>query len=269
MAVTYSDRGVPKNWLGSRRVFSLLLTLASGAFATRGVAQESAAFDSAIDHARLDGVLKRFVDDQGLVDYAALKKESSELDAYIRQLAEVQLDSLRKQQRLACMINAYNAFTLRLIIDYYPVESIKDIPSSKRWKHRRWTLGGKTWSLDDIEHEGIRKGFDEPRIHFTLVCAAIGCPKLRNEAFVAERLEAQLQDQTSYVHGHQRWLKVDVATGIVWLTRLYKWYGSDFDTRGGPVKFASRYSDPLASMAAVREPSIRWLEYDWKLNKQR
>lgn len=150
----------------------------------------------AFDHAALDSLLKTHVDDAGRVDYRALKQEAAALDAYIAALAGAPLDEMGRSERLALLTNAYNAFTLRLILDHHPVKSIKDIPAAQRWDAVRWTVGGQTWSLNQIEHEQIRPHFAEPRIHFALVCAAVGCPPLRNEAYRADDLDAQLDAQT-------------------------------------------------------------------------
>jgi hypothetical protein len=166
--------------------------------------------------------------------------------------------------------NAYNAFTLRLILDHCPVASIRDIPEDQRWKHVRWTLAGARWSLDQIEHDEIRPKFAEPRIHFALVCAAIGCPPLRTEAYVGERLDEQLAAQTQYVHTHDRWLRYDAGTNELHLTPLYDWYGQDFRPLAPSVMhYAARFVPPLqAALASGRRPALRWLHYDWRLNAE-
>jgi uncharacterized membrane protein YdjX (TVP38/TMEM64 family) len=223
------------------------------------------------DHSTFDALLRRTVDEHGWIDYAAIVGNSKELDTYIDLLKNAPLDALGRDEKLALLINAYNAFTLRLIIDHWDggrLTSIKDIPKHKRWADRRWNLAGKMLSLDDLEHKQIRPQFSEPRIHFALVCAAVGCPKLRNEAYTGDRLDEQLADQTNYVHRHDRWFRYDAASGSVHLTKLYKWYGGDFEQSAGSVlDFAARYSEDLKrSMQAGRKPSIKWLKYDWKLN---
>ncbi len=221
-----------------------------------------------VDHSRFDRVVHKYVDADGWVDYAALKADSSDLDAYIASLANVPFEQLGRNEKLALLINAYNAFTLRLILDHYPLESIRDIPASKRWDARRWNIGGHVWSLNDIEHKQIRPKFREPRVHFALVCAAIGCPKLRNEAYDPARLDAQLEDQSRYVHTHDRWFRFDAKKNVVYLTKLYQWYGNDFKQVAGSVlDFAARYSRPLAeALKTGHKPKIRWLKYDWTLN---
>jgi len=224
----------------------------------------------AVDHSAFDAVLHARVAPGGLVDYAGLLREPAGLDGYLRTLAAAPVASLDREARLALLINAYNAFTLRLILDHWPVGSIKDIPSSDRWTARRFALGGRIVSLDDIEHRQIRPVFHEPRVHFALVCAARGCPPLRAEAYTPDRLEAQLEDQARYVHSHDRWFRFDPTAGSVFATRLYDWYRADFEQAGPSVlDYMARYSEPLrAALAAGRRPGLHFLRYDWSLNAQ-
>ncbi len=221
------------------------------------------------DHSAFDELLKNHVAEGGWVDYEGLRRESDTLDRYIASLADAPFDDLGRDEKLALLINGYNAFTLRLILDHYPLKSIKDIPSSKRWDDKRWKIAGHTWSLNQIEHEQIRPKFNEPRIHFALVCAAIGCPPLRNEAYVGSRIDTQLEDQARYVHAHDLWFRFDADKNVAHLTSLYKWYGGDFEqVAGGSVlNFAARHSPPLkAAMDAGNKPKIEWIDYDWTLN---
>lgn len=220
------------------------------------------------DHSAFDSLLRKHVDPDGWVDYEGLRSDAAKLETYIASLAKAPFDSLGRDEKLALLINAYNAFTLRLILDHFPIESIKDIPASKRWKGKRWHIGTLVLSLDQIEHEQIRAKFEEPRVHFALVCAAIGCPKLRNEAYRAEAIDGQLEDQTLYAHGHRRWFRFEPGNNTVHLSKLYDWYGGDFKQAAGSVAaFAARYSSPLAqALKGGRKPRIRWLDYDWALN---
>lgn len=220
------------------------------------------------DHAAFDALLRKHVDDDGWVNYNGFRSDAASLDAYIAAVARAPFAELGRNEKLALLINAYNAFTIRLILDHYPVKSIKDIPGAQRWDAKRWRLGEMTLSLNQIEHEQIRPKFAEPRIHFALVCAAVGCPKLRNEAYRADRIDAQLDDQTRYVHTHDRWFKYQSGAGEVYLTKLYKWYGADFkQTAGSVLAFAARYSSALKRAIEKDEgPRIKWLDYDWKLN---
>jgi uncharacterized membrane protein YdjX (TVP38/TMEM64 family) len=130
------------------------------------------------DHGDFNRLLSRHVDDAGFVDYKSLTVEATVLDGYLKTIANADFEVLGRDEKLAFLINAYNAFTLRLILDRYPVSSIKDIPSADRWDAVRWVLAGQTVSLNQVEHERIRQHFAEPRIHFALVCAAVGCPPL-------------------------------------------------------------------------------------------
>jgi hypothetical protein len=223
------------------------------------------------DHSAFDALLRKHVDKDGWVDYEGLLRQAASLDIYIAALANAPFADMGRDEKLSLLINAYNAFTLRLILDHYPVKSIKDIPSAKRWDAKRWRLGPMTLSLNQIEHEQIRPKFAEPRIHFALVCAAIGCPKLRNEAYQAQRIEEQLEDQTRYVHSHDRWFRYQPGAKDVRLTKLYDWYGSDFEqVAGSVIQFAARYSVPLKmAMNEGTKPRIKWLDYDWTLNDRK
>ena len=227
-------------------------------------APETAAFD----HTPFDALLKRHVAEGGEVDYEGLRRDAGALDGYISGLEEAPFAALGRDEKLALLINAYNAFTLRLILDHWPVASIRDIPAGKRWRDRRWRLGGRTLSLDQIEHEEVRPRFREPRVHFALVCAARGCPPLRPEAYAGARIDVQLEDQARYVHSQPRWFRWDEASRTVHLTELYRWYGGDFEHEAGSVlRFVGRYVAPVrGAIEAGRAPRIQWIPYDWSLN---
>jgi hypothetical protein len=223
------------------------------------------------DHSGYDELVAEHVNADGFVDYAGLAGHAAKLDAYIDSLATVTLDNLGRDEHLALLINAYNAFTLRLILDHLPVQSIRDIPAKERWDGERWVLAGETYSLNQIEHELVRPNFREPRIHFALVCASIGCPPLRSEAYTGDRLEQQLEDQTRFTHGNERWLRYERGNATIELTALYQWYAGDFEQVAGSVlEYAARYDDDLATdLAAGHSPAIRYLNYDWSLNAKR
>ena len=159
-------------------------------------------FDHA--HKKWDEILKSKTikkDEQVLVNYKSIKANQVKLNSYLKELEKVskkEFNNFSKQEQLAFWINAYNAYTVKLIVKNYPVKSIKDIGSffSSPWSKDFITLLGKKMSLDDIEHETIRKDFKEPRIHFAVNCASIGCPSLYQEAFVASRIDKQLEVAT-------------------------------------------------------------------------
>lgn len=224
------------------------------------------------DHGLLNGLLQAHVDAAGWVDYAGLHDDAATLDRYLESLQQAPLDDLGRDEKLALLINAYNAFTLRLVLDHWDggrLQSIRHIDSP--WDQRRWRLGRSTWSLNEIEHEQIRPKFREPRIHFALVCAAVGCPKLRNEAYAPGRLEEQLEDQARFVHGSERWIRLRDGGKTVELTKLYQWYGSDFEQVAGSVlAYAARYAPALRdALDEGATPRIRWMNYDWSLNDRR
>ena len=224
-----------------------------------------------VDHSAFNELLQKHVDADGWVDYAGFKADSEALDNYITSLAEAPINELGRNHRLATLINAYNAFTIRLILDHQPLNSINDISKEKRWDAKRWKLGSNTYSLTQIEHERIRPHFKEPRIHFAVVCAAVGCPPLRSEAYAADRLDQQLQEQAQYVHDHKTWFQfTDGEEAIVKLTKLYQWYSGDFTQAADTeLKYAAQYSKELKSYLDDEEnsaPKQEWLKYDWSLN---
>jgi hypothetical protein len=254
------------------------------------VSQAALAFDHA--HAAWDALLKRHVvvaQDGGAsrVDYAGFRADQGALQAYLDGLSSVSQAEYRgwtREQKLAFLINAYNAFTVRLILTRYPdLGSIKDLGSILRspWKKAFFHLLGAERSLDDLEHGLIRApgAFDEPRIHFAVNCASIGCPMLRAEAYLAERLDSQLEDGVRRFLGDRSRNRYDAASGGLEVSRIFDWYQEDFEkgNRGirSVAEFLARYADLLADEPAPREAirqgraRIRYLEYDWRLNDAR
>ena len=224
----------------------------------------------AFDHALLNDVAQKVVDDHGRVDYKRLKADPETLNRYLDKLAQADYEALGRNEKLALLINAYNAFVLKLVIEHYPIDSIRDIPGGELWTDKRWQIGRYIWSLDDIEHRRIRTNFKEPRIHFALICAANGCPKLRREAYAADRLDEQLHDQAVYTHSHESWYQFKPDRNVVHLTPLYRWYTGDFrQTAGSVLDFVANYDPDLKqALEAGKTPSVNWLDFDWKLNVQ-
>ena len=143
-------------------------------------------------------LLKKHVNSKGNVNYAAFKKDEAALDAYLDQLQSNPVDrNMSKNERLAYWINVYNAFTIKLILDNYPLNSIKDLEGGKPWDKVFIKLGNTSYSLNMVENEVIRKRFTEPRIHFAVNCAAASCPPLLNDAFYPDRLTNQLAERTA------------------------------------------------------------------------
>lgn len=238
------------------------------------VTASAATFDRS--HAQLERVLKQHVSD-GRVSYAALKKDRNELDTYLRtagSVAEEEFKKWPKNEQIAFLINLYNAATLQLIIDHYPVKSIKD---TGKWFKTPWELdavtlfGGRT-TLDHIEHGLLRPGYNEPRIHFALVCAARSCPPLRSEAYVAPRLDEQLDAQGRTFLRLPGSHRVDSASRTVFLSPIFKWFRADFEARSGSVlKFVTPYFPPEDQkiLASSGEWKMRFTSYNWDLNDAR
>ncbi len=223
---------------------------------------------TSVDHSLLDKVLRTHVDSKGRVDYRKLHADRKDLDGYVKVLQQVEFDGLGRDEKLVLLINAYNAYTLALILDNWPLKSIKDIPAAERWEAKRWRIGKLTLSLDEIEHSYLRPKFREPRIHFAVNCASIGCPPLRNEAYRVKDIEEQLHDAATYMHNNKVWFDLDEANGTLRLTSLYHWFQGDFEqVAGTTLDFAARFNTKLAAMLkAGRRPTVEFLDYDWGLN---
>lgn len=243
-------------------------------------------------HPLLDGLLARHVHwveagHASVVDYAGLKRERQLLQAYLRSVSGVERDSFdtwEPLQRRAFLINAYNAFTLELVLSRYPdLESIKDLGGlfTSPWKQRFFSLLGEQRHLDDVEHGLIRGAtdFNDPRIHFAVNCASVGCPALRPEAYRAELLDRQLDDQTRRFLGDRSRNRADAGASRLVLSSIFKWYEGDFSRglRGAHsvAEFVSGYPDAIgltpADVIALRdgEWTMTYSDYDWSLNQLR
>jgi len=207
-------------------------------------------------------VLEKHVTD-GRVDYPALKANPVFLNRYLARLGSVREETFKawkETEQLAFLINLYNAATLRLIINHYPVKSIKDIGGFFKgpWDREIVPLFGKTVSLDHLEHDIIRKEYNEPRIHMALVCAARGCPTLRGEPYTGARLDEQLDDQAGIYLKSPAGLRIDRAKGVAYVSAIFKWFKEDFQS---VRDFVERHSG-----ADLTEFKIRHIDYDWSLN---
>lgn len=220
-------------------------------------------------HSRFDAVLRAHVKN-GVVDYAGLQASPGELDAYLSELRAVcrtSFEGWSREQRVALWVNAYNAFTLKTILDHLPLKSIKEIGllPGAAWRDRFIPLGGLVGkgdlSLNDVEHEILRKNYPDARLHFVLVCASKSCPELRSEAYRADRLSAQFDD------AGRRFLadpSQNSVAGKAWkISSIFKWYREDFERDGpGLAAFVKRFAP--AAEAPSSEPEF--LPYDWSLN---
>jgi hypothetical protein len=174
---------------------------------------------------------------------------------------ETEFNSWDKTKQLAFLINLYNAATLQLIVDHYPVESIKDIGGFFKgpWDQPAVPMFGKTITLNTLEHKIIRPNYHDPRVHMALVCAAKGCPILRNEAYTADQLDAQLDDQSRHYLATPAGLVIDREKGTASVSSIFKWYGDDFES---VPAFLETYSGD-----SVEGLKIKYLSYDWSLNE--
>jgi hypothetical protein len=218
------------------------------------------------------------------VRYGQFQQERTKLQAYLDSLSAVtraEFDGWTKPQQLAFLINAYNAFTIEKVLTRYPkLKSIRDFGTfvGNPWRDKFFTLLGGPMSLDGVEHDTIRKPgvYDDPRIHFAVNCASIGCPALRNEAYVPERLDAQLEDQTKRFLSDRTRNRYLPATDAFEVSKIFDWYGVDFRSGyrgiGSLPAFLARYADALAptpaDAQAIRDGKgkIAFLDYDWALN---
>lgn len=249
----------------------LLQALCALSLAT-SLAAAASPFDHS--HAVFDALLKQHVRD-GWVDYAALKANPGPLADYLQQLGSVREAEFNRwpaSDRLAFLLNLYNAATLKLVVDHYPVKSIRDIGTLFRspFKLAVVPLFGRRVSLDTVEHDILRRQYAEPRIHFALVCAARSCPPLRAEAYLGSRLDEQLRAQGERFLRDPRRNRIDLAGRTLYLSEIFKWFGDDFEKAAGSVqRFLADYLPPEAAAVARQDGfQVRYLKYDWSLNER-
>jgi Protein of unknown function, DUF547 len=226
---------------------------------------------SKITHEAFDVLLKRHVSADGKVNYKGFIKDSVALNRYLNLLSKTSPEekTWTREEQMAYWINAYNAFTIKLIIKYYPIKSIKDIGSSIQipfvntpWDIKFITIGSEKMDLNHIEHGILRKSFDEPRIHMALVCASKSCPILLNEAYDPRKLDQQLFRQTKAFLADP--FRTKISPDKAQLSMIFKWYSMDFTKNGASVNsFVNAYSPVKIKPNA----KISYLDYDWGLNE--
>lgn len=252
--------------------------------------------DKAFSYDDYAAVLKTYVDNMGMVNYKQLKAHREKLDAFAQAISELDTKTYEKwskEDKVAFWINAYNGLTLKVIIDnypikpsffksiYYPKNSIRQIPGV--WDKKKFKVMGKDMTLGHIEHVILRKQFDEPGIHVALVCAALGCPTLRDEPYMGNRLEEQFDNQTRSFLANPKKFMIDRKAGQVNLSPIFKWFGHDFTNKYGLAKklpglsknetavinFLSRHLDKNDRDYLMKGNfRIRYSKYDWSLNEQ-
>jgi hypothetical protein len=276
-----------RQWLGLALAAS---ATAAAWFQPVPVRAQSAGFDHG--HAAWTALLRKHVrllrgGQATQVAYAGFKADRAALKAYLDSLSAVTpatFGGWTRAERQAFLTNAYNAFTVELILTRYPdLKSIKDLGSllNSPWKPKWVSLLGTKVSLDDIEHAMLRKrgDYDDPRVHFAVNCASIGCPALREEAFVAARLDAQMDEQTLRFMSDRTRNRFNPQRGRLELSKIFDWYGEDFRLGHRGIAslpaFAARYADQLADAPADRDRiraggvDIAFIDYDWALNDVR
>ena len=211
------------------------------------------------NHRQFGQLLESFVSTDGKVNYAGFLLESASLELYLTQLKNNPPDEKwPRNEQLAFWINAYNAFTIRLILDNHPVESILDIEKGNPWDKKWIQIGERSYSLNQIENEVIRPQFMEPRIHFAINCAAVSCPPLGNRAFTSKNLNQLLEKQTHAFVNHSAFNQISKDSLV--LSKIFEWYNSDFPDL---ISFLNQYvKDKIGPDA-----DIRFLDYNWALNQ--
>lgn len=278
------------------RIKPVLLTailIASASFCANAASGEPK--KNAFKYDQYAQTLKAFVDDAGMVNYKRLKQNRTLLDIFALEMTRLDPKTFQnwsENQKIAFWLNAYNALTLKAIIDNYPIKSsffksriypknsIRQIPGV--WSKIKFKIMRKDVTLSHIEHKILRKEFDEPRIHMAMVCAALSCPPLRNEPYAAEKLDHQLKDQTKKFLADPGKFKIDLKKNKVYLSAILKWFADDFLAKYAPKKpipgqsksvsavlnFITEYCDQsTAEYLKTGKFKVEYLKYDWSLNE--
>lgn len=212
---------------------------------------------------KVDGVMISAVNYKNLKSNEKFKKLVSRLNL-------VHEDSLKtRDEELTFWINTYNILAAKMVADHFPIKSIKDAGSffSPVWNKPAGHVAGKERTLNEIEHEILRK-MDEPRIHVAIVCASVSCPDLRLEAFKADSLNEQLNDQMKmFLQSSEKGMRIDKNNNRVYLSSIFKWFEDDFESRGGVLKFISNYVSPeTAKELSDFRIDVSYLDYNWSVN---
>jgi len=232
----------------------------------------------AFDFKAWDGLLKKHVGPTTIagvrltgVNYPAMKKDP----AYSKLIADLKKFSPSKlktnKEKMTFWINTYNIMAVKMVVDHYPVDSIKDAGGvfSSVWKKEVGVVGGEKVTLNDIEHEILRK-MGDPRIHVAIVCASVSCPDLRKEAYTADKLDAQLDDQfKKFLENRSKGLQLDRGKKRVTLSKIFDWFEEDFQPKGGVLTYISRYATEK-DRALLKKGNLKvsYLDYNWDLNKK-
>jgi hypothetical protein len=248
-------------------VFITLLAGLSACFSVKERDSQS----KPISHAAFDSLLRKYVNTEGWVNYQGFISDSTLFNNYLNLLSKNLPNDKNWQpnEAKAYWINAYNAFTIKLICDHYPVESIKDVKKgiplvSDTWQIDFINIEGQKYSLNNIEHGILRPKYNDPRIHAAVNCASKSCPKLLNEAFIAEKLDAQLDKaMKDFINDGIR--NKIVSPQKAELSKIFSWYGGDFKKNKSTI---TTFINRFANIKLNENADINYLDYDWQLNKQ-
>jgi len=213
---------------------------------------------------------------EGEVDYARWQKESAgALDQWLDSIRSVELDSMDRESAIAYLINLYNALVIKQVLQKYPIDSIRpEIFGVPNWasfalffKRPVYSLGDRSLSLDNIEHGILRDRYDEPRIHFALVCAATSCPLLRAEAYTPELVLDQLEEDAQRFINNSTKVSYDAVGNTLYCSKIFQWYEKDFVAQSGSI--ANYIQGYLSEATIPAAASLVYLPYSWQLNDQR
>ncbi len=222
-----------------------------------------------VPHDHFTRLLQKYVTPNGKVNYKELQKDSAALGEYLKTLSDnPPAANWPDNEKLAYWINAYNGFTLQLILRHYPISSIKDIGSKIKipfvntpWDEKFIRIGKKYIDLNEIEHGILRKHFNEPRIHFAIVCASVSCPKLLNKAYVSAQINQQLNRQAKdFINDPVR---NKITPNRIQLSKIFSWFKGDFTKKQSLIGFLNQYAD----VTIQSDARVSSLDYNWQLNE--
>ena len=221
------------------------------------------------NHSNFDILLKKYVKN-GMVDYKGIKTEEEKLNLYLNDLSLVSLkeySSFSKEEKLSFLINAYNAFTIKLILDNYPLTSIRKIGflPGAAWKTDFFSLLGEKRNLDWIEHSKLRVDFEEPKIHFAIVCASIGCPPLASIAYIPKTLNSQLQSSMEIFLADKSKNKYDSSINTLFVSKIFDWFSGDFTKNSSLISFIKSGM----KIEIPEDAKIKYTDYNWNLNEKK
>lgn len=250
-----------------------ILTIAFFTYSCSAINIDGSKSSRPVDNSLFTNLLQQYVSKEGFVNYKGFIKDSNQLNNYLAQLSNnPPQKNWSNNDKIAFWINAYNAYTIKLIINHYPIKSIKDIGPANQvifintpWDKKFFSIGNREMNLNDIEHRILRKSFTEPRIHFALNCASYSCPKLRTEAYSGNTLDNQLKEQAiDFINDKERNI---VTENNPQLSSIFKWYGGDI-TKWSNKSLIS-YLNQFSRIQMNENANIDFLKYNWSLNEKK